>query len=163
MKRKVIIGLIALLLSVDVYAGGGNNDGGGSFDINVLSSIRKFGIKTTSNMLDNRYGSDIIGEGEVTIRYRWWWLVRTWNSGYAKISLKEGRNAYKAKTISIEQGLVTRDNTHIIHHKTLSKNNVSSFQINLDEYLGKIAVNFVVVGKTGNRVERIVFNDWIND
>jgi hypothetical protein len=150
---------MVLLFSVEIYAKGG----GGSFNVNKLSSIRKFGISAPSKLMDNKFGADIIGYGEVNIRYRWWWLVRSWSSGsYATISLKQSGKSYKAKRICIEQGDVTRDNTYIIHHKTLCKKSVSKLRMGLDKYLGKVAVNFDVEGKSGS-MSRIVYNDWIND
>ncbi|KIM06235.1 MAG: hypothetical protein KU29_08850 [Sulfurovum sp. FS06-10] len=153
MQKKlmiVLMGLMVFTLGVEAQ------------NVNVFDSVRKFGMTATAKMFGES-GSEILVQGESKVRYRDWWVARSWENGYAKMNVTKGGKAYKAKNLYIEQGDVVRGSGYIVHRKHLSVNNASSINMSLSEYKGNVACAFRVTAQNGFQLIRYTYNDWIND
>lgn len=106
MKRKVIIGLISVLLSVNVYAKGKSN-GGGSFGTNndIIEKFPTKKIRNNKNLISGlRNGESLYINAKVVVRTRNYFWLPTWKDGYAEVKITNdyGR-AFKVKRLTVMQ------------------------------------------------------------
>jgi hypothetical protein len=104
MKRKIIVGLLVLLFSVDVYAKGG---GGGSFGRND-DKVSKFPTKTLRNITNEipglHAGESLNINAKVVVRTRNYFWIASWIDGYAELKITNSHGKeHKVNRLSLLQ------------------------------------------------------------
>ena len=103
MKRKIIVVLLVLLFSVDVYAKGG----GGSFGTND-DKVSKFPTKTLRNITNEipglHAGESLNINSKIVIRTRNYFWIASWKNGYAELKITNNRGReHKVNRLSLMQ------------------------------------------------------------
>lgn len=107
MKKNILISLIVVLFSVDVYAKG-RSSGGGSFGTNndIVDKYPTKKITNTRNSIPGlKNAESMFIYAKVVVRTRNYFWIPHWKNGYAEVSIKRGfgrpNRAFNVKRLSV--------------------------------------------------------------
>jgi len=106
MKKKILVGLMVMLFSVDVYAKG-KSHGGGSFGTNndIVEKFPTKKIRNSRNLIPGLHnGESLYINAKVVVRTRNYFWLPVWKDGYAEVKItKDNGRAFNVQRLTVMQ------------------------------------------------------------
>ena len=106
MKKKILVSLMVMLFSVDVYAKG-KSHGGGSFGTNndIVEKFPTKKIRNSRNLIPGLHnGESLYINAKVVVRTRNYFWLPVWKDGYAEVKItKDNGRAFNVQRLTVMQ------------------------------------------------------------